>query len=181
MALALRTAEAVHARLDDLARSAAPPAPASVSAGRAFTFRETMSGTCRLAASPDRERAIVFTVTARSPRIGEFLKRRIVAIEGTIDVEGLATRRPLAGTLGMDVLLTQRIPYDFTFTGDDGAAYRFTGEKKVRVTALLETMSRLPAALLDEAGETVGGAELCFDLRGDLVAFLRSFELTRAA
>jgi len=93
----------------------------------------------------------------------------------------LRQRRPLAGTLGMDVLLTQRIPYDFTFTGDDGAAYRFTGEKKVRVTALLETMSRLPAALLDEAGETVAEAELRFDLRGDLVAFLRSFELTRAA
>ena len=181
MALALRTAEAVDARLDDFARSSAVPAQPVTVEGRAFTFRETMSGTCRLAASPDRERAIVFTVTARSPRIGEFLKHRIMAIEGTIDVEGLATRRPLAGTLGMDVLLTQRIPYDFTFTGDDGAAYRFTGEKKVRVTALLETMSRLPAALLDEAGEAVADAELCFDLRGDLVAFLRSFELTRAA
>ena len=180
MALALRTAEAVDARLDDLGRSAKAAAiPAAE--GRAFTFRETMSGTCRFAASPDRERAITFTVTARSARLGEFLKRRVVAIEGTIDVEGVAAGRPIAGTLGMDVLLTRRIPYDFTFTGDDGAAYRFTGEKNVRVTALLETMSRLPAALLDEAGETVADAELCFDLRGDLLAFLRSFELTRAA
>ncbi len=143
MALALRTAEAVDARLDDLAR-AAPAAAIPAAEGRAFTFRETMSGTCRFAASPERERAISFTVTARSARIGEFLKRRVVAIEGTIDVDGVATRRPLAGTLGMDVLLTRRIPYDFTFTGDDGAAYRFTGEKQVRVTALLETMSRLP-------------------------------------
>lgn len=181
MALALRTAEVVHARLDDLARSSAGPAPAIVAEGRAFTFRETMSGTCRLANDSDRERAIVFTVTARSPRIGEFLKYRQVAIEGTIDVEGLAVRRPLSGTLGMDVLLTRRIPYDFAFTGDDGAAYRFTGEKTVRVTALLETMSRLPAALLDEHGATIAEAELRFDLRFDLVAFLRSFELTRAA
>jgi hypothetical protein len=104
-----------------------------------------------------------------------------VAIEGTIDVEGLATRRPLVGTLGLDVLFTHRIPYDFAFTGDDGATYRFTGEKTVRVTALLETMSRLPAVLLDERGATIAEAELRFDMRGDLVAFLRSFALTRAA
>jgi hypothetical protein len=140
-----------------------------------------MSGTCRLASDPDRERKIVFTVTARSPRLGEFLGDRTVAIEGTIDVEGLATARPLSGTLGMDVLLTRRIPYDFTFTTDDGAAHRFTGEKKVRVTALLETMSRLPGLLLDASGATVAEAELWFDLRGDLVTFLRSFSLTRAA
>ena len=181
MALALRTAEVVHARLDDLARSAAPPSSSILDEGRAFTFRETMSGTCRLARSPERSRAIVFTVTARSPRLGEFLKHRQVAIEGTIDVEGLATARPLAGTLGMDVLATRRIPYDFTFTGDDGASYRLIGEKTVRVTALLETMSHLPAALLDEHGAPIAEAELRFDLRGDLVTFLRSFELTRAA
>ena len=81
----------------------------------------------------------------------------------------------------MDVLLTRRIPYDFTFTGDDGAAYRFTGEKKVRVTAILETMSRLPAVLLGAGGETLADAELWFDLRGDLVSFLRSFSLARVA
>ena len=181
MALALRTAEHVDARLADLARSPAPAAIPVVAAGRAFTFRETMSGTCRLASDPDRERAIVFTVTARSPRLGAFLEHREVTIEGTIDVEGLATQQPLAGTLGMDVLFTRRIPYDFTFTGDDGAAYRFTGEKKVRVLSLLETMSNLPAVLLDERGETIADATLRFDLRGDLVAFLRSFSLTRAA
>jgi choline dehydrogenase-like flavoprotein len=183
MALALRTAEHVDARLSELSRSIAPaPAPIPVVApGHAFTFRETMSGTCRFASDPDRERTIVFTVTARSPRIGEFLAHREVAIEGTIHVEGLATARPLTGTLGMDVLFTRRIPYDFTFSGDDGAAYRFTGEKKVRVLALLETMSNLPAVLLDEHGKTVADATLRFDLRGDLVAFLRSFSLTRAA
>lgn len=181
MALALRTAEAVDARLGDLSRSLAPAAIPAVAPGHAFTFRETMSGTCRLASDPDRERSIVFTVTARSPRLGEFLGHRAVKIEGTIDIEGLATARPLVGTLGMDVVLTRRIPYDFTFTGDDGAAYRFTGEKKVRVTALLETMSRLPAVLLGAGGETVADAELWFDLRGDLVTFLRSFSLTQAA
>jgi choline dehydrogenase-like flavoprotein len=183
MALALRTAEHVDARLSELSRSLAPaPAPIpAVAPGHAFTFRETMSGTCRLASDPDRERTIVFTVTARSPRIAEFLGHRVVTIEGTIDVEGLATRRPLTGTLGMDVLFTRRIPYDFSFTGDDGAAYRFTGEKTVRVLALLETMSNLPAVLLDEHGQTVADATLRFDLRGDLVSFLRSFSLTRAA
>ncbi len=180
MALALRTAEAVDSRLDELSRPAAP-APITLAPGRAFMFRETMSGTCRLASDPDRQRTIVFTVTARSPRIGAFLAHREVTIEGTIDVEGLATLRPLTGTLGLDVLLTRQIAYDFTFAGDDGAAYRFTGEKNVRVTAFLETMSHLPAALLDERGATIADAELRFDLRGDLVAFLRSFSLTRAA
>ncbi|MEP7119683.1 MAG: GMC family oxidoreductase [Byssovorax sp.] len=181
MALALRTAERVDARLDDLSRSLAPAAIPFTAPGHAFTFRETMSGTCRLASDPDRERTIVFTVTARSPRIGAFLAHREVAIEGTIQVEGLATDQPLTGTLGLDVLFTRQIAYDFTFNGDDGAAYRFTGEKNVRVTAFLETMSHLPAVLLDARGETVADATLRFDLRGDLVSFLRSFSLTRAA
>ena len=181
MALALRTAEAVDARLGELSRSLSPAAIPSIPPGHGFTFKETMSGTCRLASAPDPKRSIVFTVTARSKRLGEFLGDRTVAIEGTIDVDGLATSRPLVGTLGIDVLLTRRIPYDFTFTGDDGAAYRFTGEKKVRVTAILETMSRLPGVLLDATGATVAEAELWFDLRGDLVTFLRSFSLTLAA
>ena len=183
MALALRTAEHVDARLSDLSRSLAPaPAPIrAVAPGRAFRFSETMSGTCRLAADPDRGRTIVFTLTARSPRIGEFLEHRVATIDGTIDVEGLATRQPLAGTLGLDVLLKRQIAYDFAFTGDDGAAYRFVGEKNLRVTALLQTISHLPAVLLDARGETVAEAELRFDLRGELVSFLRSVTLTRAA
>ena len=181
MALALRTAEHVDARLADLSRSHVSPTIPLAAAGRAFTFRETMSGTCHLAGDPDRERSIVFTVTARSPRIGAFLEHREVTIDGTIDVEGLATQQPLTGTLGLDVLFTRQIAYDFSFAGDDGAVYRFTGEKNVRVLAILETMSRLPAVLLDAGGETVADANLRFDLRGDLVTFLRSFSLTRAA
>jgi choline dehydrogenase-like flavoprotein len=186
MAMALRIAEATDARLDDLGRSAPASgrqerAPAAApSEGTGFLFKETMSGTCKLAGDADRSRKIVFTVTARSARMGEFLRRRVVNIEGTIDVEGLATAQPLSGTLGMDVILTRRIPYDFSFSGDDGRRYRFAGEKTVRALSLLQSMSRLPAALLGEGGEAVAEAELWFDLKGDLVSFLKSFELAAA-
>ena len=206
MAIALRAAEAVDARLDDLASASSGPisntrlrstpdnsgngeggegsgSGSGSGSGRgkkAFAFAETMTGHCWLVSNPERARPMQFRLSARSAEMKRFLGRREVAIEGTIDVEGLATNQPLTGTLGMDVLLTRKLPYDFTFTGDDGGKYRFVGEKNVRALALLDTMSRLPGEIRDEAGEVVARATLFFDLKGDSVRFLRSFRLTAA-
>src|SRR5438309_379751 len=71
----------------------------------------------------------------------------------------------------------RRLPYDFTFRGDDDREYRFHGQKDVTMIALHDTMTTLPASLYDADGKEVGRAVLRFDVRGDLVKFLRSWKL----
>lgn len=176
MALALRTAEALDGRLDKLAASAppAPPAPSK----RTLAFEETMSGTLVLADRPDERRPFSISLRARARDMKDFARTREVTITGELMAEGFGARCPLAGTLGMDVLLTRRIPYDFEFVADDGRTYRFLGKKRVRLGALRRSMTRLPARILDDGGKVVATVEVTFDLERDLVGFLRSFRLS---
>jgi hypothetical protein len=170
MALALRTAEALDARLD-ATRSA------EQSNALALTFAETMSGTFRLASSPDVARPISFSLRARAKSLRAFAGTREVAITGEVTADCFGASCPLEGTLGMDVLLTRRLPYDFAFTADDGRRYRFVGEKRVKLGALKRSMTWLPAKILDDGRAEIATAEVTFDLSRDLVKFLRSFSL----
>ncbi|HEX7602771.1 MAG TPA: GMC family oxidoreductase [Polyangiaceae bacterium] len=183
MALALRAAETIDGRLDELnrptsaARSqvAAPPKADDAEGGTRVVFRETMRGTFRVAGA--EARSLSFTMGARSGKLGDLLATRRFAVEGALSGEGFGTYCPLEGTVTLDVLVTGHLPYDFTFTADDGKRYRFTGKKTVSPWALLRTMTHLPAEILDEAGAKVADAEVFFDMRRDLGGFLRSWHL----
>ena len=142
-----------------------------------FTFRETMRGTYHLLESPLVERGIEFTVRAKVDGMRRFLRDRTARIEGVVDVEGFATKRPLRGSLGLMLLDQRRLPYDFMFRGDDDREYRFHGQKDVTLIALADTMSTLPASRYDAAGNEIGRAVLRFDIRGDLGAFLKSWRM----
>jgi hypothetical protein len=141
-----------------------------------FEFCETMGGSFRLAGEP-LDRAMSFTIRARSFTWASFLSRPEVDIEGEVDAEGFADHRYLRGTLGMDPIRTRTLPYAFRFTANDGAAYAFAGKKTIRVGRLVESMTVLPGAILDAAGKGVGSALLRFDLKHDLGRFLHSFRL----
>jgi hypothetical protein len=155
-----------------------------------FEFSETMAGSFRLAGEP-LDRAMSFTLRARSFTWASFLRRPEVAIEGEIDAEGFADHRYLQGTLGMDplgVLQTlgaapadfprgRVLPYAFRFTANDRAPYSFAGKKTLHLGSLVESMTVLPGAILDAGGKRVAEALLRFDLRSDLGRFLRSFRL----
>ena len=143
-----------------------------------FEFNETMSGSYHLLDEPDVERPLSFTLRALSRALPRFLMRRDVAIEGSVDAEGLASGNRLTGTLGMDVLLTGKLPYAFTFLGNDGRRYRFSGEKTVTLLDLPEAMTVLPGSFFDAADREIARAIVRFDLR-DLPSFLRSFSLVR--
>jgi hypothetical protein len=175
MAFGLRTAEAIDARLDAMSRGRPPPPAAT---RPTLDFRETMSGTVRGVDAPAERRPFSFSLHARSRGPWDFLRTREVEITGELVAEGFGTRCPLTGTLGLDVLLTGRLPYDFTFTADDGKTYRFTGEKVMRLGSLRRSMTVLPGRVLDDAGKVVGTAEVTFDLDRDLWEFLRSFRIT---
>jgi hypothetical protein len=139
-----------------------------------FTFHETMAGSFRLAGDPIA-RAMSFSIGARSLAWPSFLRRPEVEIEGEVDAEGFADHRYIRGTLGMDPLRTGILPYAFRFTANDGAPYAFAGRKTLRLGRLVESMTVLPGAILDAGGERVGEALLRFDVRSDLVGFLKGF------
>jgi hypothetical protein len=141
-----------------------------------FEFYETMAGSFRLQGEPE-DRAMSFTIRARSRPLLAFLRRREVEIEGEVDAEGFADHRHCRGMLGLDPLLTRTLPYAFRFTANDGASYTFEGKKTLRVGRLAESMTVLPGLILDAAGKQVGEALLRFDLRSDLARFLRSWHL----
>jgi hypothetical protein len=141
-----------------------------------FEFYETMAGSFRLL-DEAHDRAMSFTLRARSFTWASFLRRPQVDIEGEVDADGFADHRYLRGTLGMDPLRTRILPYAFRFTANDGAPYSFEGKKTLRIGRLVESMTVLPGAILDAGGKGVGEALLRFDLRSDLGKFLRSFRL----
>lgn len=144
-----------------------------------FEFRETMSGSFHLVASPDDERPMSFTIRARAGSLLSFLRRPVVEIEGEVDAEGFADHRHLRGTLGLDMFRTGTLPYTFRFTGNDGAAYSFVGKKTVSPAELARSMTVLPGDIEDESGRPVARALLRFDLRSDLMRFLSSFRPSR--
>jgi hypothetical protein len=142
-----------------------------------FQFRETMTGTYHLIDAPLDERAITFTIGAKVDGLRKFVKDKLATIEGEIDAERLAEKRPIRGTLGLKLLDERRLPYEFTFTGDDGRDYKFRGQKDFTVIAITDSMTVLPASLYDAAGGEIGRATLRFDLEHDLGTFLRSWKL----
>ena len=181
MALALRTAEVVDSSLSRAHAHPALQTPQDTTmAPRRITFNETMSGVWRRDGSP-ADRPFTFHVDAASERLASFARRREVTIRGTLDAETLATSQPMEGTLGLDFLLTRTLPYDFTFTGDDGESYRFSGKKTIRLSKGLESFTKMVGEIVDSAGERVGTAELHFDLWNDLVPFLASWRIESRA
>lgn len=142
-----------------------------------LTFKETMAGAWTPLDAPTDQRRLSFTVRALSRSLPRFLRKRVVDIEGSIDAEGLADGARLYGTLGLDVVRTGTLPYDFHFRGNDGKRYRFVGQKDVAISRLLETMTVLPASLLDAAGKKIGDATVRFDASHDMVSFLKSWKI----
>jgi hypothetical protein len=140
-----------------------------------FTFEETMSGTYHLLTDPLVERSIAFSVGARVAGMRQFLKDKMATIDGEVDIEGFADKKPLSGTLCLKLLEERRLTYDFTFRANDGAGYRFHGQKDVTMVGLAQTMTTLPASLYDATGKEIARAVLRFDLHESLRPFLRSW------
>jgi hypothetical protein len=139
-----------------------------------FEWRETMVGSLRVVGRAI-DAPISFTIRARSRGLSAFLRRPRVEIEGEVFAEGIAEHRPLRGAIDIGPLLSRRIPYGFAFTGDDGAAYAFTGEKTLARGALIESFSILPGEIRDARGALVGQALLRFDVRSSALQYLSSF------
>jgi choline dehydrogenase-like flavoprotein len=175
MAVALRTAEGIDERLRRRKSEYEYEHEHEHERKRVIAFEETMSGTMR--GAEGAAKPLSFSLRARSRGLVDFARTREVTITGELMAEGFGTRCPLQGTLGMDVLRTGRLPYDFTFTADDGRTLRFVGEKRVKLRSLLRSMTWLPGRVVDATGAELASAEVTFDLGRDLATFLRSFRI----
>ncbi|HEX9100864.1 MAG TPA: hypothetical protein VF997_01605 [Polyangia bacterium] len=138
-----------------------------------FHFRETMSGTYR---RDGVERPMQFTVTARAGSLLSHLRDRKARLEGEVTMDGFATARPLEGELTIDPLIGKVIRYEFAFAADDGARYRFVGQKDVTLRDPVGSMTTLPGQVLALDGKQIATALLTFDKK-DLPRFLGTWRL----
>src|SRR5579863_7002183 len=137
-----------------------------------FHFHETMQGTYT---RDGVERPLRFSLEARAESALQHLRDRKARIAGSISAEGLADERSIEGEMVIDPLIKRIISYDFSFTGDDGKAYRFAGHKDVSLLDLANSMTTLPAQIFD-GEQAIAQALVKFD-RKDLASFLASWRL----
>lgn len=142
----------------------------------ALEFEETMTGSYRAAGGD--ERPMSFTIRARSGPLLSFLRRPITEIDGEVDAVGFADHRRLRGTLELDLIRSGKLRYAFEFQANDGQPYAFKGEKTVSAGAFVESMTVLPGEIVAlESTEKVADALLRFDIRSDMIRFVRSFRV----
>jgi hypothetical protein len=139
-------------------------------------FTETMSGTWTPADGSGR-RVMWFRVEADASSLLAYLRRGEMHCAGTLFAEGLAEGVPARGRMEVQPF-GGRIAYRLDFFGDDGKAYRFSGEKKPSIRRPFESMTTLPGEIVVADSECIGTAHLRFRA-SDLVPFLRSFRPAR--
>lgn len=141
-----------------------------------FEFQEVMAGTYTRSGHPSTTGAMRLTARARAQDAVQHLRDGLVTLEGTLDMEGVADDVPVSGTIEIRPVTQKVLRYDFSFTGNDGRPYRFVGQKDVRFTDLVRTMTTLPGTITDEAGDEFARATLHFDVKADLLPFLVSWK-----
>lgn len=141
-----------------------------------FEFKETMAGTYTRLGQQGEPAAIRIHARVHVPDAVQHVRDGMAELEGTLDMEQFADDVPIAGTLEIALLTKRMIRYDFTFLGNDGSPYRFTGQKNVRMADLLGTMTTLVGSITDSLGEEIARATLRFDLRADFLPFLVSWK-----
>ena len=141
-----------------------------------FEFEEVMTGTYTLSGQPEETGAIRFQGRARADDLARHLRDGMTALEGTLDMERFADDVPLKGTIEIRPLLGKIIRYDFSFTGNDGNPYRFSGQKDILFSEIVRTMTTLVGSVTTANGDEVARATLHFDVKADLLPFLVSWK-----
>jgi hypothetical protein len=144
-------------------------------------LRAWMTGHYYLFADPLDERPVHFELDVKLPLARRLVLGRTADVRGTMTLEGLATARPLHGTLRF-LFDQNRTPFDFVLTSDEGRTLRVRGQHDFIVTDAAGSMRNVPASLYDAEGEEIGRAVLRFDWRADIGKTLKSIRPTwRAA
>ena len=139
---------------------------------RGFEFAETMTGTW-WPEGESGERPLSFTLRARARSFAG----GVAEVEGSLDAEGLASSAAVTGTLTIRPLRERVIRYELAFTDNGGRRLRLIGQKDLRASRPLASLTTLPAQIVGEDGLPVAGCRLRFQLRTQLVPFLASWRV----
>lgn len=152
---------------------------------KGFTFSETMAGHHVLLEGDRAGERLQFKFDAvmTSDSLADFIfggagEKAVSRLEGTLNAEGLATNAPIRGTLEYH-FGRQRgmLVYAFDFTGDDGRAYHFRGEKHREVPNITKGMTTLHGKVTaKQTCELISQGISYFDMK-DLPEFLGSYKL----
>lgn len=143
-------------------------------------FRERLRGRWHKPETPGDEHAVSFALALHIPLTRALTRDVLATLSGEVRVEGVARAAAIEeGTLGVGAIARERrLPYRFSFRGDDGRRYRFDGAKEIVARDLMRSFLVLPGYLFDDAGEEVARAVLRSDPRADWWPFLRSLGLS---
>ena len=141
-----------------------------------FEFKEVMSGTYTRTGHPSQTGNFRIEAHARAADALKHAFDGMVELEGTLDMEKVASDVPISGSIEIKPLTKKIIRYEFAFTGDDGQPYRFSGQKDIRFSDFVTTMTTLNGAVTDASGAEVATATLRFDVKADLLPFLVSWK-----
>ena len=140
-------------------------------------FAETMSGTWEPIDEPGTRHPFKFVIKARAGSLFRHLRDGRADIEGTVEAPPLAESANLTGQMTIRPVGQKLIRYEFSFTGDDGKRYTFSGQKDIAYLDLVRSWTTLPGEIRN-GDRVVATCDTRFDLKGDGFKFLRSFRLT---
>jgi hypothetical protein len=140
-----------------------------------FQFAETMSGTVEWTNEPGKRHPLRFEITAHADSTRAHIVDGKAKLRGVIHAPPLVDSADAQGEITIRPVGQRIIRYELWFYGDNGQRYELRGQKDIRWTRPLDTFTRLPAEITDEAHRTVGTCMTHFDLKRDWWSFLRSF------
>jgi hypothetical protein len=143
--------------------------------GLGFEFRETLSGSYYTLKAPGVEKPMRFSIHARTESIGKLTLNPSFDVQGELHAEGFADHKDAQGALSIS-MLRRKIVYEVLFKNNVGEDCRLRGERDVEFLRLAGSLTTLPISVFTGEKEVARGV-LRFDLRGDLVRYLRSFRL----
>lgn len=145
-----------------------------------LSYTEQLSGRARwvsAAGEPAQARAMDVELHVTFPNLRQLLARRTAMVEGVLDIEGVAERRLLTGTLEI-AAAELMMHYQFAFEDDEGQPYRFVGEKRLSVFRPVTDFAKLSGKIIDARGREVSQVDVSIGLKEGLVRTLTSIRLT---
>ncbi|HEY4179470.1 MAG TPA: hypothetical protein VGM90_21650 [Kofleriaceae bacterium] len=144
-----------------------------------FEFSETMEGTVEWTSTPGVKHPFKFEITAHAASTREHLRDGMVDVRGVITAPPLAESAECSGTMTIRPIGQKIIRYELAFVGDNGTRYEVVGQKDIKYRSLMHSWTHLPLDVLDDQHRRVGVAATRFDVRRDMIGFLRSFQRAR--
>ena len=125
-----------------------------------LSYRETLHGVYYSLSRPTDERPLECFLNVTIGDLGAALRQKLGRIEGELTMDGFADRVPVVGTVGFRLLDQKRVPYELSFTANDGGHYRLRGQRELKpaapaewLTVLAERFEQTPDSML--GGHTV--------------------------